>query len=179
MCLDRCCEKLCASQAALCTGCYAFAHSGGGQLALAAEAKCPGTFAAIYAFEPVLSLPASMQWCMTLFCQHTRASLLDSIVSCGKRSLVSLHATCRLMHTVCACKPHGGLFVSTHEQPQLQLRHWKLDIKTCTYAVLITTHLHRFVLTCLPCSLAGIHRAIESVSSHLSSYAQWFGNGKL
>jgi len=34
-------------------------------------------------------------------------------------------------------------------------------------------------LTCLPCSLAGIHRAIESLSSHLWIYAHWFGNSKL
>lgn len=34
-------------------GCYAFAHSGGAQVAIRAEARHPGTFAAIYAYEPV------------------------------------------------------------------------------------------------------------------------------
>ncbi|DBB06158.1 hypothetical protein WJX82_007631 [Trebouxia sp. C0006] len=35
-------------------GCLAFTHSGGAQVAVRAEALRPGTFAAIYAFEPVL-----------------------------------------------------------------------------------------------------------------------------
>ena len=35
-------------------GCFAFAHSGGAQAAMRVEAERPGTFAAVYAFEPVL-----------------------------------------------------------------------------------------------------------------------------
>jgi len=35
-------------------GCLAFTHSGGAQVAVKAEAQQPGTFASIYAFEPVL-----------------------------------------------------------------------------------------------------------------------------
>ncbi|KAL3157243.1 hypothetical protein ABBQ38_001479 [Trebouxia sp. C0009 RCD-2024] len=34
-------------------GCYAFGHSGGAQVAIRREAQHPGTFAAIYAYEPV------------------------------------------------------------------------------------------------------------------------------
>lgn len=45
----------CSSCTPVFPGCYCFGHSGGGQVALAAEAQHPGTFAATYAYEPVLS----------------------------------------------------------------------------------------------------------------------------
>ena len=44
-----------------CVGCFCFGHSGGGQVALAVEAQQPGTFAAVYAYEPVLSTVAPEQ----------------------------------------------------------------------------------------------------------------------
>ena len=37
-----------------CTGCLAFGHSGGGLAAAIAEARRPGTFAALYLYEPVI-----------------------------------------------------------------------------------------------------------------------------
>ena len=40
---------------ALAPGCYCFGHSLGGALALLAEAAHPGTFAAIYAYEPAVA----------------------------------------------------------------------------------------------------------------------------
>ncbi|KAL3146229.1 hypothetical protein ABBQ32_002929 [Trebouxia sp. C0010 RCD-2024] len=43
----------CATETLSLRGCYAFAHSGGAQVAIRAEAQNPGTFAAIYAYEPV------------------------------------------------------------------------------------------------------------------------------
>ena len=36
------------------TGCLAFGHSGGGLAAAIAEARRPGTFAALYLYEPVI-----------------------------------------------------------------------------------------------------------------------------
>lgn len=44
------------SKSACCgnAGCLAFGHSGGGLAAALAEARCPGTFAAMYLYEPVL-----------------------------------------------------------------------------------------------------------------------------
>ena len=45
--------RLTSLNASVYTGCCAFAHSGGAQVAIRAEAQQPGTFAAIYAYEPV------------------------------------------------------------------------------------------------------------------------------
>lgn len=50
VCADSPKLELCATDSA---GCYAFGHSGGAQVAIRREAQHPGTFAAIYAYEPV------------------------------------------------------------------------------------------------------------------------------
>ncbi|KAG1657162.1 hypothetical protein FOA52_012277 [Chlamydomonas sp. UWO 241] len=42
-------------------GCYVFGHSLGGAIALLLEARRPGTFAAVYAYEPVLATTATLQ----------------------------------------------------------------------------------------------------------------------
>lgn len=44
-------------------GCFAFAHSGGAAVAIRAEAQQAGTFAAIYAYEPVY-MPSSGGACL-------------------------------------------------------------------------------------------------------------------
>jgi len=63
-------------------GCAVFAHSGGAQIAIMAEAHKPGTFAVVYAFEPVL-------WPVSLAARYSALHHQQDLVICLTEFLAS------------------------------------------------------------------------------------------